>query len=223
MNRSYLVIKSLYTSEKDKSFLKEDNITSIPPFFGLFFSGSWSPQSSGITKTIFAFYKSVNQKTLQFEVFFLTSDIDKTSYDNYSKNIPWLLFPYNSLNISKLESEFDVCNIPRLIVLSSDGKVIRNNGYKEILNFGVEALEKWKTQTDKNKLFEEVKQTGKKVSLHCHEHKLIFCDNEDKCEIKSGWNCNECGQYFDEKVKSFYCFECNYDCCKECFLMNIEL
>lgn len=76
MNRLYLVIKSLYTSEKDKSFLIEDNITSIPPFFGLFFSGSWSPQSSGITKTIFAFYKSVNQKTLQFEVFFLTSDID---------------------------------------------------------------------------------------------------------------------------------------------------
>ena len=49
--------------------------------------------------------------------------------------MPWLLFPYNSLNISKLESEFDVCNIPRLIVQSSDGKVISMKGAPEGTSF----------------------------------------------------------------------------------------
>ena len=206
-------------SHKDKS---KPNIKSLPIIYGLFFSAHWCPQSESITSEIKNFYHSVNSSTSQFEIFFLSSDIDKKSYEKSIKSMPWYSFAYNSPEISNLENELNIYSIPRLVILSSEGKLIRNNGYKDIVDRGIESFGKWLLPSTSQILSEEIKSKKKTVMIGCHEHELKYCGNEDKSEIQSGWNCNECGRFYDEDIKSFYCFECNYDCCEECYFQNIN-
>lgn len=94
-------------SHKDKS---KPNIKSLPIIYGLFFSAHWCPQSESITSEIKNFYHSVNSSTPQFEIFFLSSDIDKKSYEKSIKSMPWYSFAYNSPEISNLEN--DIIFIP---------------------------------------------------------------------------------------------------------------
>ena len=51
--------------------------------------------------------------------------------------MPWYSFAYNSPEISNLENELNIYSIPRLVILSSEGKLIRNNGYKDIVDRGI--------------------------------------------------------------------------------------
>lgn len=219
MKMSFESILSLFSlSHKEKQ--KQTNKT--PIIYGLFFSAQWCPQSESITSEIKNFYQKVNSSKHQSEIFFLSSDIDKKSYDKYIKSMPWYSFAYNSSEISQLENELNIYAIPRLVILSNEGKILRNNGYKDIIDNGIESFDKWLIPSKPHEISEEIKNKKKTVMIGCHEHELKYCGNEDKSEIKSGWNCNECGRYYDEEIKSFYCFECNYDCCEKCFYQNIE-
>ena len=114
MKMSFESILSLCSfSHKDKS---KPNIKSLPIIYGLFFSAHWCPQSESITSEIKNFYHSVNSSTPQFEIFFLSSDIDKKSYEKSIKSMPWYSFAYNSSEISNLENELNIYSIPRLVI-----------------------------------------------------------------------------------------------------------
>ena len=154
-------------SHKDKS---KPNIKSLPIIYGLFFSAHWCPQSESITSEIKNFYHSVNSSTPQFEIFFLSSDIDKKSYEKSIKSMPWYSFAYNSPEISNLENELNIYSIPRLVILSSEGKLILNNGYKDIVDRGIESFGKWLLPSTPQILSEEIKSKKKTVMIGCHEH-----------------------------------------------------
>ena len=94
--------------------------------------------------------------------------------------MPWYSFAYNSSEISNLENELNIYSIPRLVILFSEGKLIRNNGYKDIVDRGIESFGKWLLPSTSQILSEEIKS---KKKIGCHEHELKYCGNEDKSEI----------------------------------------
>ena len=113
MKMSFESILSLCSfSHKEKS---KQNIKTTSVIYGLFFSAHWCPKSESITSEIKNFYHAVNSTTPQFEIFFLSSDIDKKSYEKSIKTMPWYSFAYNSPEISQLENELNIYSIPDLL------------------------------------------------------------------------------------------------------------
>lgn len=206
-------------SEKNAS-QREESILII----AIYFSASWCNKSIKFTKKLIDFYQSVNKSKKVIEIFFASSDTDEEDYKEYIEPMPWKSFPLNSSIIEELETRYSVCGIPRLVILSKEGHVIKNNGRKDVCFFGDSALEKWLNPSNAkvNELWKEIVK-GKLILFPNHMHKLTYTTLADKVETDNdSWFCNECGNYFDEKKPSLYCAECNYDCCEECFKMNIS-
>jgi len=96
----------------------------------LYFSAHWCPPCRGFTpklvKTYNAMKAAVDEgKREDFEFVFVSSDKDKSAFDDYYGEMPWLAQPYeNRKGKAALSDLFEVQGIPTLITLDADGKII---------------------------------------------------------------------------------------------------
>ena len=59
---------------------------------------------------------------------------------------------------------------------------------------------------------------GKKVFVSTHNHFLLLSSKEERNYPNDGvWICDLCKVYSSSYVYSFYCHQCNYDACLNCF------
>ncbi|XP_009334675.2 probable nucleoredoxin 2 isoform X1 [Pyrus x bretschneideri] len=180
---------------------------------GLYFSAQWCRPCVNFTPKLISIYEKIKEKMLvddhdgeDFEIVFVSSDRDQTSFDSYFNTMPWLALPFGDPNIKELVKHFDVKGIPCLVILGPDGKTVTQQGrnlinlYKEnaypFTDAKLELLEK--------KMDEEAKNLPRSVYHGGHRHELnlvsegngggpfICCDcDEQGC----GWayQCLECG------------------------------
>merc|ERR1712072_279181 len=100
---------------------------------GLYFSGHWCPPCRGFTPQLAEFYK--NGLKDKMEIFFVSSDRDQKSFDEYFAEMPWQALPYEKREEKeKLSKLFDVSGIPAFVVLNNDGTVITTEGRSKVMS-----------------------------------------------------------------------------------------
>lgn len=109
---------------------------------GLYFSASWCRGCVTFSKILVPFR---NRHAGQFEVILLGFDKSSSEMHEYMKNyeMTWLAVPWESPSRLAIKEYFKISDIPTLIVLAPDGRVITTDGYKQVDLMGDEALQHW--------------------------------------------------------------------------------
>lgn len=112
----------------------------------LYFSAHWCPPCRAFTPVLADVYKQIHQQDPTFEIIFVSSDHDESSFKNYFATHPWTAIPYSNRDIKdKLSRQFSISGIPSLIVLDAKtGQVIDANGRNTVMQRKEKAIEYWK-------------------------------------------------------------------------------
>jgi len=98
---------------------------------GIYFSAHWCPPCRGFTPKLAEFYKDGLKDKM--EIFFVSSDRDQASFDEYFAEMPWQALPYEKREEKTLLSDaFGVRGIPAFVVLNNDGTLITTDGRSRI-------------------------------------------------------------------------------------------
>jgi len=97
-------------------------------FLGIYFSAHWCGPCRGFTPKLAEWYKKDLSKK-NFEIIFVSSDRDQSSFDSYLSEMPWIALPFSDRKRKGLLSDmFDVQGIPTFAIVGPDGKVINSEG-----------------------------------------------------------------------------------------------
>merc|ERR1712139_535927 len=98
---------------------------------GIYFSAHWCPPCRGFTPKLTEFYNDGLKDKMQ--IFFVSSDRDQASFDQYFAKMPWEALPYEKRDAKKLLSDaFGITGIPTLVVLNNDGTLITKEGRSKV-------------------------------------------------------------------------------------------
>jgi len=99
---------------------------------GIYFSAHWCPPCRGFTPKLAEFYNDGLKDKM--EIFFVSSDRDQESFDEYFAEMPWQALPFEKRDEkSTLSDMFGVQGIPSFVVLSNDGTVITTDGRSKVM------------------------------------------------------------------------------------------
>merc|ERR1712232_1025270 len=100
---------------------------------GLYFSAHWCPPCRGFTPKLAEFYKDGLKDKM--EIFFVSSDRDQKSFDDYFSEMPWKALPFEKREEkATLSDMFGVQGIPSFVVLNNDGTVITTEGRSKVMS-----------------------------------------------------------------------------------------
>jgi len=96
----------------------------------IYFSAHWCPPCRGFTPQLATFYTSFQQTTTKpFEIVFVSSDRDETSFNEYFGEMPWVALPFEKRDLkASLSGKYKVSGIPTLVVLDPQGNLITDKG-----------------------------------------------------------------------------------------------
>jgi nucleoredoxin len=117
---------------------------------GLYFSASWCRGCTAFSRLLVPFRNAHADK---FEVILLGFDKSSAEMLDYMKNyeMSWLAVPWESPTRLALKERFKVSDIPTLIFMAPDGRVLSMDGYHQVVLMGDEALAHWlKLASDQN-------------------------------------------------------------------------
>jgi len=101
---------------------------------GLYFSAHWCPPCRGFTPKLAEAYNALKDAGKPFELIFVSSDRDESSYKEYLGEMPWCSVPFSAPNFAKVKNSlseyFGVSGIPSLAIVDADADrtVITKNG-----------------------------------------------------------------------------------------------
>ncbi len=78
------------------------------------------------------------------EIVFLSCDNTEPEYAEFSATMPWKALPFKDPKIKALETKFKIDGVPRLVVISKEGKLLIQNARPDVQSKGVAAFEDWK-------------------------------------------------------------------------------
>jgi len=100
---------------------------------GLYFSAHWCPPCRGFTPKLAKNYEDGLKDKM--EIFFVSSDRDQKSFDQYFSEMPWQALPFQKREEKAFLSEsFGVSGIPCFVVLNNDGTVITTEGRSKVMD-----------------------------------------------------------------------------------------
>ncbi len=110
--------------------------------FALYFSASWCRGCAAFSRILVPFRNRHQEK---FEVVLIGFDYSTVEMHSYMKNylMLWPAVAWDSPVRLALKERFKVSEIPTLIVIAPDGRIITTDGYKQIESLGDAALENW--------------------------------------------------------------------------------
>ncbi|KAL2468207.1 putative nucleoredoxin 2 [Forsythia ovata] len=94
---------------------------------GLFFSAQWCLPGVKFTPKLVSIYRKIKQELAvkggeDFDIVFVSSDYDQTTFDSYFQTMPWLALPFGDPAIKNLAKYFDIRGIPSLVILGPGRK-----------------------------------------------------------------------------------------------------
>ncbi|KAG5522182.1 hypothetical protein RHGRI_034385 [Rhododendron griersonianum] len=153
----------------------------------------------------------IKAKDDAFELIFISSDRDQTSFEEYFSEMPWLALPFEDDRKEYLDRIFKVQGIPALVVIGPTGRTVTTEARKLVMYHGADAypFTEARLKEIEAEIEEMAKGWPKKVKHELHEHELelirrpaFVCDG-----------CKERGT-----VWSFYCEKCQFDLHPKCAL-----
>jgi len=115
---------------------------------GFYFSAHWCPPCRGFTPQLAQTYNKFIQSGKNFEIVFVSSDNDSSSFSEYFATMPWLALPFNDRQRKEsLSARYGIRGIPSLVILGEDGTVITTEGRNEVMGDPEAARFPWKKLT----------------------------------------------------------------------------
>eukprot|EP00397_Hematodinium_sp_SG-2012_P069397 GEMP01119012.1.p1 GENE.GEMP01119012.1~~GEMP01119012.1.p1 ORF type:complete len:131 (+),score=35.47 GEMP01119012.1:110-502(+) len=95
---------------------------------GLFFSASWcAPCRRYTPKLVEAYTKIYEEKDMA--IIFLSGDRDEAAFDTFYGGMPWCAMPFSERGLfNEARTSYEVVGIPKLIILSPDGRLLSKDG-----------------------------------------------------------------------------------------------
>jgi len=109
---------------------------------GLYFSASWCRGCAAFSRILVPFHEKHKDS---FEVILVGFDNNSADMHAYMKDygMSWAAIPYESSARLAMKEKFNVTEIPQMFILTSSGRVLTLDGYKQVQVMGDEALEHW--------------------------------------------------------------------------------
>lgn len=178
----------------------------------LYFSAHWCPPCRAFTPKLIEVYHKIKSKDAAFELIFISSDRDQTSFDEYFSGMPWLALPFGDTRKASLSGLFKVRGIPKLVALGPSGKTVTTEARDLVMLHGAEAypfteqrLKEIEAEHD-----EMAKGWPEKVKHKLHDkHELVLTRSRI-------YVCDKCDE--EGHIWAFNCEECNFDLHPKCAL-----
>ncbi|KAJ6771477.1 THIOREDOXIN [Salix koriyanagi] len=182
----------------------------------LYFSAQWCPPCRAFLPKLIEAYRTIKAKGSAFEVIFISSDTDKSTFDEFYSEMPWLALPFGDGRKQILNRKFKIEGIPAAVAIGPSGRTITKEARMHLTAYGADAFPF--TEEHLKQLEEEIEKKAKgwpeKVKHELHsEHELIRTK-------RSSYNCDGCGE--TGYSWSFYCKECDFDLHPKCALKEDE-
>ncbi|KAL2547004.1 putative nucleoredoxin 1 [Forsythia ovata] len=180
----------------------------------LYFSAHWCPPCRAFLPKLIEAYHEIKAKDDKFEVIFISSDRNQTSFDEFFSTMPWLAIPFGDNRKGSLSRLFKIQGIPMLVALGPTGKTVTTEARELIAYHGADAYpfteERLKEIEEQHEKMAE--EWPKKVRHALHkEHELFLTE-------RVGYNCDGCNGM--GRGWSFWCEECDFDLHPKCALVD---
>ncbi|KAL6351591.1 hypothetical protein AAG906_040945 [Vitis piasezkii] len=165
----------------------------------LYFSAHWCPPCRAFLPKLIEAYQKIKTKDEAFEVIFISSDKDQTSFDEFFSGMPWLALPFGD----KRKASLTIGPTGRTVTTEARNLVMIHGA--DAYPFTEEHIKEIEAQYE-----EMAKGWPEKMKHALHEeHELVLT----KRRI---YGCNGCEK--QGHLWSFYCEECDFDLHPKCAL-----
>ncbi|XP_021895791.1 probable nucleoredoxin 1 [Carica papaya] len=206
----------LVSGDRDYVIDKEGTKIPVSALVGknilLYFSAHWCPPCRAFLPKLIEAYHKIKEKDEAFEVIFISSDRDQSSFDEFFRGMPWLALPFGDARKASLGRTFKVVGIPMLVALGRTGRTVTKEARDLIMMHGADAYPFTEEQLKEIEAqYEEMaKGWPEKVKHALHdEHELLLTRRRI-------YTCDGCGE--TGHVWSFNCDECDFDLHPKCAL-----
>uniref|UniRef100_J3LPM5 protein-disulfide reductase n=1 Tax=Oryza brachyantha TaxID=4533 RepID=J3LPM5_ORYBR len=182
----------------------------------LYFSAKWCPPCRAFLPKLVDEYNKIKEKHNDFEIIFISSDRDQSSYEEFFSGMPWLALPLGDERKQQLGKIFKIRGIPSLVAIGPDGKTLTKDAKTPLMAHGADAFPftEEKLQELEKKIEEMAKGWPEKLKHGLHEeHELVLT----RCSTYGCDACSEAGNSW-----SYSCKECDFDLHPECALREEE-
>uniref|UniRef100_J3LPM3 protein-disulfide reductase n=2 Tax=Oryza brachyantha TaxID=4533 RepID=J3LPM3_ORYBR len=179
----------------------------------LYFSAQWCGPCQAFLPKLVAEYTKIKEKHSDFEIVFLSSDQDQSSYDEFFSSMPWLALPLGDPREKQLGKTFKIRGIPSLVAIGPDGRTVTGDAKAPLTVHGADAFPFTgeRLQELEKKMEETAKAWPEKVKHELHEeHELVLT------RMATVYGCDGCGEMGGSW--SYRCKECDLDLHTRCAL-----
>lgn len=107
---------------------KQDVAAITSKVHGLYFSAHWCPPCRSFTPQLVKTYNIIKEAGKDFEIIFVSSDRDQSSFDEYFGEMPWKAMTFEDrASKAALSDAFGVEGIPSFQIVDGNGKVITDD------------------------------------------------------------------------------------------------
>ncbi|KAF3431258.1 hypothetical protein FNV43_RR25988 [Rhamnella rubrinervis] len=140
----------------------------------LFFSSGKSPQCQKFLPKLIEMYKELkNIHYEDFEVVFVSSDLERQNFVEHFSQMPWYCLPYEDTRITYLNWYFYIEELPTVVVIGNHGETVTTEGVEMISVHGADAFP---FDEDRMMILREVIQSSRKrlktENYKCIDHGL---------------------------------------------------
>lgn len=105
----------------------------------LYFSANWCPPCHAFLPILIKAYNEIKAKHDAFEVIFISSDMDQSSFEDFFSTMPWLALPFQDERKESLVRTFKVSGIPMVVTIGPTGLTVTTEARKLIMCHGADA------------------------------------------------------------------------------------
>jgi nucleoredoxin len=182
----------------------------------LYFSAKWCGPCRAFLPTLVKEYNKIKEKHSDFEIVFISSDRDQSSFDEFFSEMPWLALPLEDERKAFLKKTFRIRGIPSLVAIGPNGQTVSMDAKVQLMIHGAEAFPFTKERLDElqKELDEMAKGWPEKLKHELHEeHELVL-------ERRGTYGCDGCEEIGD--TWSYRCSKCDFNLHPKCALAEEE-
>lgn len=117
--------------------------------FALFFSALFDERGD-ILNTLKQMYTKLKSRRLPVEIIFISKDeSEEEMLETFKNHGDWIAIEYTEPVISEFGFIYEICSIPKLIILGKDGSKLSRDGIDDIEKYGIGAVLSWTSTVHK--------------------------------------------------------------------------
>ncbi|KAK3146994.1 hypothetical protein QOZ80_3BG0276350 [Eleusine coracana subsp. coracana] len=182
----------------------------------LYFSAKWCGPCRAFLPTLVKEYNKIKEKNKDFEIIFISSDRDQSSFDEFFSEMPWFALPLEDERKASLKKTFKIQGIPSLVAIGPTGQTVARDAKNLLMIHGADAFPFTKEKLDElqKKMDEMAKGWPEKLKHELHdEHELVLM----RCDVYSCDGCEDLGHTW-----TYRCEECEFDLHPKCALAEVK-